>query len=148
MSRKATKPKPSRAELNRLRVTAPDLTREVDHFYQCPACGQAVDRPQLGDVLWHEEAGHDPIPLELAFLEPMLPTLVAAPPQGDDWIHEIKYESYRTQLGACSGRELQGSCRQELRPEVRDGGDFAVQCSFDAPRLFMAGAFLFSEPPQ
>jgi bifunctional non-homologous end joining protein LigD len=33
-----------------------------------------------------------------AFVEPQLPTLVAAPPDGDGWIHEIKYDGYRTQL--------------------------------------------------
>jgi DNA ligase D-like protein (predicted ligase) len=28
----------------------------------------------------------------------MLPTLVMQPPEGDGWIHEIKYDGYRTQL--------------------------------------------------
>ena len=28
----------------------------------------------------------------------MLPTLVDEPPGGDDWIHEIKYDGYRTLL--------------------------------------------------
>jgi bifunctional non-homologous end joining protein LigD len=32
------------------------------------------------------------------FVEPMLPTLVDAPPEGGDWIHEIKYDGYRTVL--------------------------------------------------
>ncbi len=115
MTRKPRKAKPSRADINQLAVTAPDLPRELDHFYTCPACGQAVDRRQLGDVLWHEEAGHDPIPLELGFVEPMLPTLVAAPPQGDDWTHEIKYDGYRTQL------VIEGSC---LRAFTRNGFDW------------------------
>ena len=26
----------------------------------------------------------------------MMPTLVESPPEGDDWIHEIKYDGYRT----------------------------------------------------
>ena len=34
----------------------------------------------------------------LAFVPPMLPTLVAEPPEGNDWIHEIKYDGYRTQI--------------------------------------------------
>ena len=34
----------------------------------------------------------------LAFIEPMLPTLVEAPPQGGDWIHEVKFDGYRSQL--------------------------------------------------
>jgi len=35
---------------------------EAEHFYICKACGQAVDKRQLGDVFHHEEPGHRPIP--------------------------------------------------------------------------------------
>jgi ATP-dependent DNA ligase len=28
----------------------------------------------------------------------MMPTLVAKPPQGDDWMHEAKFDGYRTQI--------------------------------------------------
>jgi bifunctional non-homologous end joining protein LigD len=31
------------------------------------------------------------------FIEPCLATLVAAPPQGDVWVHEIKFDGYRIQ---------------------------------------------------
>lgn len=34
----------------------------------------------------------------LAFIPPQLPTLVDEPPDGDDWIHEVKYDGYRTQI--------------------------------------------------
>ena len=30
------------------------------------------------------------------YVEPMLPTLIESPPEGDDWVHEIKYDGYRT----------------------------------------------------
>ena len=33
---------------------------EVDHFYVCSVCGQAVDMRQLADVLYHEELTHLP----------------------------------------------------------------------------------------
>jgi len=33
-----------------------------------------------------------------AFIEPMLPTLANGAPEGDDWVHEVKYDGYRTQL--------------------------------------------------
>ena len=33
-----------------------------------------------------------------SFLAPMLPTLVDEAPEGDDWIHEIKHDGYRTQF--------------------------------------------------
>ena len=32
-----------------------------------------------------------------AFVEPCLATLVAKPPIGDDWVHEIKFDGYRIQ---------------------------------------------------
>ena len=31
------------------------------HFVQCEECGQLVDCRQLGDVLHHDEPGHDPL---------------------------------------------------------------------------------------
>ena len=35
---------------------------ESVHFYVCKACGQAVDKRNLGDVFYHEEPGHEPLP--------------------------------------------------------------------------------------
>ena len=32
------------------------------------------------------------------YVEPMLLTLVETPPEGEDWVHEIKYDGYRTIL--------------------------------------------------
>jgi ATP-dependent DNA ligase len=34
----------------------------------------------------------------LGFVEPQLPTIVDQPPDGADWIHEIKHDGYRTIL--------------------------------------------------
>ncbi|RWF69039.1 MAG: DNA ligase D [Mesorhizobium sp.] len=34
----------------------------------------------------------------LSFIEFQSPTLVAKPPAGSDWLHEVKYDGYRTQL--------------------------------------------------
>lgn len=34
----------------------------------------------------------------LGFIEPMKPALVETPPQGDDWLHELKYDGYRSQF--------------------------------------------------
>ncbi|WP_446669877.1 ATP-dependent DNA ligase [Mesorhizobium caraganae] len=28
----------------------------------------------------------------------MLPTLMEKPPEGDEWIHEVKFEGYRSQI--------------------------------------------------
>jgi bifunctional non-homologous end joining protein LigD len=38
------------------------------------------------------------------FIEPMLATLVPEPPDGDDWIHEIKHDGYRSQLALQEGK--------------------------------------------
>ncbi|WP_152639877.1 hypothetical protein [Sphingobium bisphenolivorans] len=54
--------KPSREELNALPVEAPDLEDETQHFYVCADCGQAVDMRRLGDVLHHEDPGHERLP--------------------------------------------------------------------------------------
>jgi ATP-dependent DNA ligase len=42
----------------------------------------------------------------LGFIRPMLPTLVDEPPAGDNWLHEIKHDGFRTQLvlANCSER--------------------------------------------
>jgi bifunctional non-homologous end joining protein LigD len=40
----------------------------------------------------------------LRFIGFMLPTLVERPPEGDDWIHEIKYDGYRTELVIQGGK--------------------------------------------
>ena len=34
----------------------------------------------------------------LGFIEPQLATLVDQPPEGNHWIHEIKYDGYRCQV--------------------------------------------------
>ncbi len=34
----------------------------------------------------------------LAFIEPQQPTLVDHPPEGGEWIHEIKFDGYRSQI--------------------------------------------------
>ncbi|MBS4002328.1 MAG: DNA ligase D [Afipia sp.] len=38
------------------------------------------------------------------FVEPMLATLAAAPPSGDRWLHEIKFDGYRLQARIEAGR--------------------------------------------
>lgn len=36
--------------------------------------------------------------MRLKFIEPMMPTLVEKPPEGDGWIHEVKFDGYRSQI--------------------------------------------------
>lgn len=41
-----------------------EVTDEREHFYTCDDCGQAVDMRDLGQVIHHEEPGHDPLALD------------------------------------------------------------------------------------
>ncbi|ADV13007.1 ATP-dependent DNA ligase [Mesorhizobium ciceri] len=36
--------------------------------------------------------------MRLKFIEPLMPTLVDRPPEGGDWIHEVKFDGYRSQM--------------------------------------------------
>lgn len=36
--------------------------------------------------------------MRLKFVPPLMPTLVEKPPEGDGWIHEVKFDGYRSQL--------------------------------------------------
>jgi DNA ligase D-like protein (predicted ligase) len=49
--------------------------------------------------------------LELRFIEPMLPTLVSEAPAGDDWLHEVKFDGFRTQL-VLNGNEARAFTRR------------------------------------
>lgn len=51
----------------------------------------------------------------LQFIPTMQPKLVEQPPLGDDWLHEIKYDGYRTQLHIDSGA---------IRAFTRNGHDW------------------------
>jgi DNA ligase D-like protein (predicted ligase) len=101
-------------------VAAPDLQNEIDHFFACPNCGQNVDRRDLGAVLHHQEPEHCPLPSTIGFVEPMLPTLIQEPPSGDDWLHEIKHDGFRTQI------LIEGN---EVRAFTRNGFDWTERYS-------------------
>jgi bifunctional non-homologous end joining protein LigD len=38
------------------------------------------------------------VPQRLGFIEPQLPTSTDQPPEGEEWIHEVKHDGYRTLL--------------------------------------------------
>ncbi|MBZ9759517.1 hypothetical protein LB553_01270 [Mesorhizobium sp. CA8] len=37
---------------------------EIGHFMVCPVCGQAFDRRDLGQVLYHAEPLHEPLEID------------------------------------------------------------------------------------
>jgi ATP-dependent DNA ligase len=50
------------------------------------------------------------------FIEPQLAKLVAEPPKGSDWVHEIKFDSYRMQARVRARDKHY--CRSEIVCEV------------------------------
>ncbi|MBZ9673128.1 ATP-dependent DNA ligase [Mesorhizobium sp. ES1-3] len=36
--------------------------------------------------------------MRLKFIDPLMPTLVEKPPEGEGWIHEVKFDGYRSQI--------------------------------------------------
>src|SRR5262245_26792874 len=58
-----------------------------------------------------------PARLSLGFIKPELPTLVPEPPTGEGWIHEIKYDGYRTLIVIDRGR---------VRAFTRSGHDWTA----------------------
>jgi bifunctional non-homologous end joining protein LigD len=52
------------------------------------------------------------------FIEPMLATLVGQAPEGDDWIHEIKHDGYRTLVALENGK---------VQVFTRRGADWTVK---------------------
>jgi hypothetical protein len=43
---------------------AGEAASEAGHLIACPACGQAIDKRDLGAVLHHAQPGHAPLPTE------------------------------------------------------------------------------------
>ncbi|MGN7773923.1 DNA ligase D [Phyllobacterium sp. 22552] len=58
-------------------------------------------QPDVPDPSGVKGAKKAPLP---EFVEPTLATLTAKPPEGDRWIHEIKYDGYRLQARIEAGR--------------------------------------------
>ena len=48
------------------------------------------------------------------FTEPLMPTLVEKPPEGDGWIHEVKFDGYRSQIVRDAGG-VRGAASTGLR---------------------------------
>lgn len=63
-----------------------------------PAATEALPLPDPSTIKGAKKA---PLP---DFVEPALATLMASPPAGDGWIHEIKFDGYRLQARIEAGR--------------------------------------------
>ena len=78
----------------------------------------------------------DPLP---AFIAPQLASLVAEPPAGKDWLHEIKYDGYRA-IAAIGG----GRCRMYTR-SGQDWTDKFAGIAADLTRLKIGSALIDGE---
>ena len=63
-------------------------------------------------------------PSPLGFIKPELPTLVSEPPTGEGWIHEIKYDGYRTLIVIDGG---------QVRAFTRNGNDWTRAAGWSRP---------------
>src|SRR5688572_32930892 len=70
-----------------------------------------------------------PRPLPSGFVPPLRPSLVAEPPVGEDWLHEVKHDGNRTLVAVSDGR---------ARAFSRNGHDWSDKY----PRIVAAGAIL------
>ncbi len=88
--------------------------------------GRTMDEIAAGNVEWLKSGasirkeGADPGKSRKAatghpprFVAPALATLVDAPPEGDDWVHEIKYDGYRM-IAAIGGGTVRINTRRGL----------------------------------
>src|SRR3954452_17562165 len=48
-----------------------------------------------------QQVGRPKVP---GYIAPMQPTLVDDPPEGDNWLHEVKWDGYRTQVAIANAR--------------------------------------------
>ena len=73
-----------------------------------------------------------------AFVEPQLATLVEAPPDGDGWIFEVKFDGYRTEIGA-SGEDVRAYTRSGLDWTDRFPNVIAAVKSLDLDGVLLDG---------
>jgi bifunctional non-homologous end joining protein LigD len=100
---------------------------------------ESVNSNGQGARVWNRKRaklkGREPLP---EFEEPQLATLVDRPPEGDDWIHEIKFDGYRLLIRIEDG---------EIRVLTRRGRDWtrkfgplvSAAASLEAARAFIDG---------
>ncbi len=82
---------PARPRLRKTETLADHL---ADHVASRAIVARPADRRQL-------ELFDEPMP---AWIEPCKPKLVAAPPAGSAWLHEIKWDGYRVSADLKDGQ--------------------------------------------
>lgn len=67
------------------------------------AADRAVGRALVAKPAHPRQAGLFDAPLP-CWIKPCLPTLVAKPPVGPQWVHEIKWDGYRVSAAVADGK--------------------------------------------
>lgn len=81
----------------------------------------------------------------LRFVEPMLPTLAPEPPEGEGWIHELKYDGYRTQV-IIDGGSVQAFTRNGHDWTDRYHPVLDVLAKLDAESAIIDGEIVVMDP--
>ncbi|SDA89111.1 hypothetical protein [Mesorhizobium qingshengii] len=73
--------------------------------------------------------------MRLKFIPPLTPILVEQPREGDDWIHEVKFDGYRSQLTidedgiricGCKGHDWTSKYRDPVKEAANLGAENAI----------------------
>ena len=78
----------------------------------------------------------------VGYVPPMEPCLADRAPEGDDWIHELKYDGYRTQI-AIDGDDRRAFTREENRRLAADAAAGAGDEGYFVLESHMRSKYLF-----
>ena len=93
-------------------ASSSDVLRELPNSAVSKRSMESI--AQQHDRVWHSEIS-TPVP---EHVEPQLATLVSQVPDGDDWLHEIKYDGYRFMCRLLDG---------QVRLLTRNGNDWSAR---------------------
>ena len=126
-----------------------ELKPIVERVTSSVRTGRTIDQIAAGNVEWLKSGMNirkdDPAPAKEKrtrrtaegsppkFVEPQLATLVDAPPAGDEWVHEIKYDGYRVLASVGGGGSASFTRRgldwtDKFARSLVGGGRASVRC--------------------
>jgi len=129
-----------------------DSDRLLEEHATSVESGRTMDEIAHGDsAVWHSNrppkseapvkarrrAAQKDLPTP-EFRPPQLATLAEEPPDGPDWVHEFKYDGYRT-LIAANGREVRCYTRSGQDWTQKFGGVVAAIRAMDLPAVLIDG---------
>ncbi|MBW4021796.1 MAG: DNA ligase D [Proteobacteria bacterium] len=115
--------------------------------------GRGLDAIAAEGGIWRsgEHGGKDPKAARAkrgkrpSFIEPQLATLVDAPPEGDGWLFEVKFDGYRTEIAA-SGDDVRAYTRSGLDWTDHFPNVIAAAKSLDLDGVLLDGEIVALDP--